>query len=170
METDPKVSWEYGNVVILHTYKSLNYSWYSLRCENGPRDVWKVLWLRFQILVKYLQFICRLEQRLILVWSKITTGGLCLWKGRSWEQGKLEIKNSRFCLDSHLSKYILLDCSAMGTCDFGSYEAARNLGVSKSSSALLWEIPFPLECFALRLFGHLVHLHSVGRLTMITLT
>lgn len=43
METDHEVSCEYGNAVILHMYKSLNYSWYSLRCENGPRNVWKVL-------------------------------------------------------------------------------------------------------------------------------
>lgn len=52
------------------------------------------------------------------------------------EQGRFEIEILRFGPDSNLSKYVL-DCSAVGTCDFGNCEATGNLGTSKGSSALL---------------------------------
>lgn len=74
--------------------------------------------------------------------------GVCVYGKR----GVGTKESLRFCLDSNLSKYIL-DCSAVGACDFGSCEATRNLGAWNSCSAFLWEIPFSLECFALRLFA-----------------
>lgn len=102
---------------------------------------------------------------------RLLQGGCVYGEGGVGNKGAL-IKSLSFCLDSNLSKYIL-DCSAVGSCDFGSREATRNLGASNSSPALLWETPFPLKCFVLMLFAHLKHLaylHSLGKLIMIVLT